>query len=138
MANKELKAMRQTARLSAVVGFLEEKMSKNETQLVKFNVHDLTNGIEDDWKNFVVSEVNDHVVRLSVLQRDFHWHSHSKSDDVFYVIRGKLFVDLEDRTEELRPGEMITIPKNVQHRTRSKERTIILCFESMDNDVTGD
>jgi mannose-6-phosphate isomerase-like protein (cupin superfamily) len=113
-------------------------MSNNKTQLVKFNVHDLTNGIEDDWKNFVVSEVNDHVVRLSVLQRNFHWHSHSKSDEVFYVIRGKLFVDLEDRTEELRPGEMITIPKNVQHRTRSKERTIILCFESMDNDVTGD
>jgi mannose-6-phosphate isomerase-like protein (cupin superfamily) len=126
------------APLKLSVSFLEEKMSKNKTQLVKFNVHNLTNGIEDDWKNFVVSEVNDHVVRLSVLQRDFHWHSHSKSDEVFYVIRGRLFVDLEDRTEELRPGEMITIPKNMQHRTRSKERTIILCFESLDNDVTGD
>jgi len=113
-------------------------MNQNNTQLVKFNVHDLTDGLEDDWKNFVVSEVNDHVVRLSLLQRDFHWHSHSKSDEVFYVIEGKLFVDLEDRTEELHPGEMITIPKNVQHRTRSQERTILLCFESMDNDVTGD
>jgi mannose-6-phosphate isomerase-like protein (cupin superfamily) len=113
-------------------------MRKKKTQLVKFNVHDLTIEIEDDWKNFVVSEINDHVVRLSVLQRDFHWHSHSKSDEVFYVIQGKLFVDLEDRTEELRSGEMITIPMNVKHRTRSKERTIILCFESMDNDVTGD
>lgn len=113
-------------------------MNKNKTQLVKFNVYDLTNGLEDDWKNFVVSEVNDHVVRLSLLQRDFHWHSHSKSDEVFYVIQGKLFVDLEDRTEELHPGEMITIPKNVQHRTRSQDRTILLCFESMDNDVSGD
>lgn len=113
-------------------------MNKNKTQLVKFNVYDLANGLEDDWKNFVVSEVNDHVVRLSLLQRDFHWHSHSKSDEVFYVIQGKLFVDLEDRIEELHPGEMITIPKNVQHRTRSQERTILLCFESMDNDVSGD
>ena len=119
--------------------FVEEKeMSKSETQLVKFNVHDLTDGLDDDWKNFVVSEVNDHVVRLSLLQRDFHWHSHSRSDEVFYVIQGKLFVDLEDRTEELHSGEMITIPKNVRHRTRSNERTLILCFESKDNDVTGD
>ena len=123
----------------ANVRFIEEsEMKKSETQLVKFNVHDLTAGLDDDWKNFVVSEVNDHVVRLSLLQRDFHWHSHSKSDEVFYVIQGKLFVDLEDRTEELQPGEMITIPRTVQHRTRSNEKTLILCFESMDNDVTGD
>jgi len=113
-------------------------MPKKTTQLVKFNAYDLTDGLTDDWKNFVVSEVNDHVVRLSLLQRDFHWHSHSKSDEVFFVIQGRLFVDLEDKTEELNPGEMITIPKNVQHRTRSNERTLILCFESMNNDVTGD
>jgi len=113
-------------------------MRKNKTQLVKYNVHDLTHDIEDDWRNFVVSEVNDHVVRLSILQRDFHWHSHSESDELFYVIQGRLFVDLEDRTEELCPGEMITIPKKVQHRTRSKERTLILCFESRDNVTIGD
>ena len=62
----------------------------------------------------------------------------NKSDEVFYVIQGKLFVDLEDKTEELHPGEMITIPRSVRHRTRSNERTLILCFESMGNDVTGD
>ncbi len=113
-------------------------MSYSETLLVKCNVYDLTDGLNDDWKNFVVSEVNDHVVRLSLLQRDFHWHSHSKSDEVFYVIQGTLLVDLEDRTEELHAGEMITIPKRVSHRTRSHERTLLLCFESKDNDVTGD
>jgi mannose-6-phosphate isomerase-like protein (cupin superfamily) len=120
------------------MAFGEKKMNKNKTHLVKFNVNDLTSGIDDDCKNFVATEVNDHVVRLSILQRDFHWHLHSKSDEVFYVIRGKLFVDLEGGTEELNPGEMITIPKNVQHRTRSKEKTISLCFESIDNDVTED
>lgn len=108
--------MHMTARgappVEAYVGLIEEnEMSKSDTQLVKFNLHDLTAGLDDDWKNFVVSEVNDHVVRLSLLQRDFHWHSYSKSDEVFYVIQGKLFVDLEDSTEELSPGEMIAIPK---------------------------
>jgi len=109
-----------------------------EYKLTKLNVFDLTKNITDDWKNFIVSEINDHVVRLSVLQRDFHWHSHSESDEMFYVIEGKLFVDLENTTEEINPGEMITVPKNIKHRTRSNERTLILCFESKDNDVKGD
>ena len=103
----------------------------------KLNVFELTKDINDDWKNFVVSEINDHVVRLSVLQRDFHWHSHPESDEMFYVVEGKLFVDLENKTEEINPGEMITIPKNIKHRTRSDKRTLTLCFESKDNDVKG-
>jgi len=98
----------------------------------------LTKNINDDWKNFIVSEINDHVVRLSVLQRDFHWHLHNNSDELFYVIKGKLFVDLDDRTEEISPGQMITIPRRVRHRTRANVRTFILCFESKDNNITGD
>ncbi len=104
----------------------------------KLNPAEMTRDITDDWKNFVVSDVNDHVVRVSVLQRDFHWHSHSASDEMFYVIEGRLFVDLDDRTEEINPGELITIPRDMRHRTRSRERTLILCFESRLNDVRGD
>ena len=106
-------------------------------QLEKLNVDTLTKDIQDDWKNFVISEINNHVVRLSVIKKDFYWHLHRDSDEFFYIIEGKLFVDLEDRTETLSPGQMITIPKNVKHRTRAKERTIVLCFESKDNDVRG-
>lgn len=113
-------------------------MTLKTGHLEKLNIDSLTKHIQDDWKNFVVSEINNHVVRLSVIQRDFHWHFHQNSDEYFYVIEGKLFVDLEDRTEVLTPGQMITIPKNVKHRTRAKERTIVLCFESQDNDVKGD
>ena len=57
---------------------------------------------------------------------------------MFYVVKGKLLVDLEGKTEEINPGEMITVPKNIKHRTRSQERTLVLCFESKDNDVKGD
>jgi len=113
-------------------------MDRKLGHLEKLDVNELTKGIDDDWKNFVVSEINDHVVRLSVLQRDFHWHLHKNSDELFYVIEGKLFVDLEDRSEEIDPGQMITIPKNVRHRTRAHSRTIILCFESASNVITGD
>jgi mannose-6-phosphate isomerase-like protein (cupin superfamily) len=113
-------------------------MNRKVGHLEKMDVNELTEGIKDDWNNFVVSEVNDHVARLSVLQRDFHWHLHKNSDELFYVIEGKLFVDLEDRIEEIGPGQMITIPKNVRHRTRANSRTIILCFESASNVITGD
>lgn len=107
-------------------------------QLQKLSAIDLTKKINDDWKNFEVSDLNDHVIRLSVMKKDFHWHSHSNSDEFFYVVEGELFIDLEDCTEVLSPGQMITIPKNVRHRTRAKQRTVILCFESKDNDVIGD
>lgn len=113
-------------------------MEMQTGQLEKLEVNILTQEIQDDWINFVVSDINDHVVRLSVLQRDFHWHLHSNSDELFYVVKGELFVDLEDSTEVIAPGQMITIPKNVLHRTRSNQRTVLLCFESKDNDVVGD
>lgn len=104
----------------------------------KLNSLELTKNIKEDWKNFVVGDINDHVVRLSVLQKDFHWHIHENSDEFFYVIEGKLFVDFDSKTFEINQGEMITVPKGVNHRTRSDVRTLLLCFEHKDNDVKGD
>ncbi|AXT20000.1 cupin domain-containing protein [Flavobacteriaceae bacterium AU392] len=104
----------------------------------KLDITDLTKNITDDWKNFPVSEINDHVVRVSVLQKDFHWHKHTKSDEFFYIVEGELFVDFKDKTERLTKGQMIKVPKNVIHRTRSNKRTTILCFETTNNDVSGD
>jgi len=62
-----------------------------DNEIEKLNVFDLTQRITDDWKNFVVSNLNDHVVRLSVLKKDFHWHFHEKSNELFYVVEGKLY-----------------------------------------------
>ncbi len=104
----------------------------------KLDVIELTKDITEDWKNFSVSDINDHTVRLSVLKKDFHWHKHAKSDELFYVVEGELFVDFEDKTEVLTEKQMIKVPKNVMHRTRSNIRTTILCFETKDNDVSGD
>ncbi|OEK08500.1 cupin [Flavivirga aquatica] len=104
----------------------------------KLDSIDLTKNITEKWKNFPISNINDHVVRLSVLEQDFHWHKHTKSDELFYVIEGELFVDFEDKTEILKEKQMIKVPKNVIHRTRSNVRTTILCFETKDNDVSGE
>ncbi len=104
----------------------------------KQDYKELTQSINDEWKNFPIEFINDHAVRLSVLQKDFHWHKHTKSDEFFFVLEGKLFVDFEDRTEELDPGQMIKVSKGVVHRTRSQTRTVLLCFETADNDVSGE
>lgn len=74
----------------------------------------------DYYKNIRLSIVNDHAVRLSVMSEPFYWHYHPNSDETFLVLEGVLCIDLEDRTVELMPSQLITIPANVVHRTRPK------------------
>jgi mannose-6-phosphate isomerase-like protein (cupin superfamily) len=105
----------------------------------KIDVKALAAEVSEDWKNWVVGEVNDHVIRVSVLTRDFHWHSHSNSDETFLALEGGLYVDFKDRTVALEPGQMLTVLRSTVHRTRPmKERAVTLTFEHRDADVKGD
>jgi len=86
--------------------------------------------IEQAYKNFVVLNVNNHCVRLAVMQGEFRWHQHPRSDECFLVMEGELEIDLADgRTFRLKPGEVFAIPAGVVHRTRSHARAVNLCFE---------
>ena len=71
------------------------------------------------YSNKPVAIVNDHVVRMSVMTEPYFWHFHPNSDESFLVIEGSLLIDLEDRTVELFPNQLFTIPKNVVHRTET-------------------
>jgi oxalate decarboxylase/phosphoglucose isomerase-like protein (cupin superfamily) len=82
------------------------------------------------WFNQTLCQVNGSVVRLGVVQGEYHWHKHTDDDEFFYVIEGKLFVDLEGRMIELRPGQGVVVPKGVVHRTRAEERTVMLIVEN--------
>jgi len=85
----------------------------------------------DLYKNIPVAHVNDHVVRMGVMTEPYFWHLHPESDESFLVIEGSIFIDLEDRTVELLPNQVFTIPKNVIHRTRPNgKRSVNLTFES--------
>jgi mannose-6-phosphate isomerase-like protein (cupin superfamily) len=89
--------------------------------------------VEQTYKNFVVNDVNNHCVRLAVMQGEFRWHHHPRSDECFLVIEGELKIDLADgRTFHLRPGQAFTIPAGVAHHTRSRARAVNLCFETRD------
>jgi len=103
------------------------------------DLHRAAAGVTDvDWKNWVLTEVNDHVVRLSVMTRDFHWHRHSNSDEVLLPVEGALLVDFEDRTLTLEPGQFVRVPRNVLHRTRPRDGHVVtLSFEHRETDVAG-
>jgi mannose-6-phosphate isomerase-like protein (cupin superfamily) len=93
---------------------------------------------KEQWFNQTLCQVNDCVVRLGIIQGEFHWHKHDEEDEFFLVLEGKLLIDLEGETVELTLHQGYTIPKTVLHRTRAPERTVILMVEGSSVRPTGD
>lgn len=102
------------------------------------DIQGLVDECKDPWYNQTLSRVNDCVVRLGVVQGEFHWHRHEKEDEFFYVVSGRFLIDLEGRTVELTPQQGLTVPKGTMHRTRAPERTVILMIEGAGVVPTGD
>jgi mannose-6-phosphate isomerase-like protein (cupin superfamily) len=94
------------------------------------DVQALVDACKDPWYNQTLCRVNDCVVRLGVLQGEFHWRKHDEQDEFFYVIEGRLVIDLEDRTVDVAPRQGFTVPKRVMHRTRAPQRTVVLMMEA--------
>jgi len=102
------------------------------------NFPEIIGSCKKQWQNLCICKVNDCVVRLGVIQGEFHWHKHEKEDEFFYVIEGILFIDLEKETIELKSKQAFMIPKGVQHRTRAPVRTAIMMVEGSTVKPTGD
>jgi mannose-6-phosphate isomerase-like protein (cupin superfamily) len=102
------------------------------------DVQKLAEACTDKWYNQTLCKVNDSVVRMAVIQGEYHWHEHTATDEFFFVIDGKLLIDLQDRVVELGPRQGFVVPKRTQHRTRAPERTAILMVEREDIVPTGD
>ncbi len=89
------------------------------------------------WYNQTLCQVNDSVVRLGVVEGEYHWHKHDNDDEFFYVVEGEFFIDLEDKTVALKPGQGFVVPKGVTHRTQATQRTVILMVENAGIIPTG-
>jgi mannose-6-phosphate isomerase-like protein (cupin superfamily) len=98
----------------------------------------LVDACTDRWYNQTLCRVNDSVVRLGVVEGEYHWHHHDDEDEFFYLVEGRFLIDLEDRTVELAPRQGFVVPKGVVHRTRAPERAVILMVEGADIVPTGD
>lgn len=92
---------------------------------------------ESRWFNQSLCEVNDSVVRMGVVEGEYHWHRHPDSDEFFYVIEGRFLVDLDRATIELRPRQALVVPRGTRHRPRAPERTVVLMIESRGIEPTG-
>ncbi len=90
------------------------------------------------WQNMSLCTVNNSVIRLAVIEGEFHWHKHNKEDEFFFVIDGLLLIDLEERVIELKPKQGFTVPKGTLHRTRAPTRTSVLVIEHYTVKPTGD
>ena len=92
----------------------------------------------DRWYNQTLCKVNDSVVRLGIVQGEYHWHKHDDEDEFFYVVEGRFLIDLEGSTVDLGPRQGFVVPKGVVHRTRAPERAVILMVEGAGIVPTGD
>ena len=89
------------------------------------------------WYNQTLCAVNESVVRLGVLQGEYHWHHHEREDEFFFVVSGRFLIDLEDRTVELAPGQGFVVAKGLRHRPRAPEKTFVLMVETASIVPTG-
>jgi len=93
----------------------------------------------EPWFNQTLTTVNDAVVRVGVIEGDFHWHKHDDTDEFFLVLEGELCIDRQGaETVTLRPHQGYTMSRGVVHRTRAPVRTTILMVEREGVSPTGD
>jgi mannose-6-phosphate isomerase-like protein (cupin superfamily) len=105
--------------------------------LETIDVQALADACRFQWYNQTLCQVNGSVVRLGVVQGEYHWHKHDDDDEFFYVVEGALLIDLEDRTVELAPQQGFVVPRGILHRTRALQRTVMLMVENAGIVPTG-
>jgi mannose-6-phosphate isomerase-like protein (cupin superfamily) len=113
-------------------------LSVHFKHLERIDVPQIVSQVKEKWSNRTLTQVNGSVVRLGIVEGEFHWHKHKHDDEFFFVTEGQLLIDLEDRTIELNPGQGVTITKGVMHRPRAPKKTVMLMVETSDIRPTGD
>ncbi|MBS1587777.1 MAG: cupin domain-containing protein [Bacteroidetes bacterium] len=102
------------------------------------DIQSVVDANKEQWFNQTLTQVNDSVVRIGIVEGEFHWHKHDNDDEFFYVISGQLLIDLEDRTIELNPNQGTTVTKGIMHRPRAPKKTVMLMVETAAIVPTGD
>jgi Mannose-6-phosphate isomerase len=103
----------------------------------RIDVPTIVEECKDKWFNQSLTEVNDSVIRIGIVEGEYHWHKHDHDDEFFFVLEGQLLIDLEGRTIELNPNQGVTISKGVLHRPRAPRKTVMLMVETSTIQPTG-
>jgi mannose-6-phosphate isomerase-like protein (cupin superfamily) len=114
------------------------KLDVKFDHLQKMDILKMVSECSDKWFNQTLTKVNESVVRVGIVEGEYHWHKHDNDDEFFFVLQGQLLIDLEDQTIELNPMQGVTITKGVMHRPRAPQKTVMLMVETSDIKPTGD
>lgn len=103
----------------------------------KINIDLSAEEIQEYWDPHILTELNGQHVRLAKLKGEFVWHNHEHEDEMFMVVKGELCIEFRDGLVELNQGEIITIPKRVEHRPIADKEVLVLLFEPANTVNTG-
>lgn len=123
---------------------MSEEFKYNQRMDIKFDhqmlidVNEQVKECTDKWFNQTLTKVNESVVRLGIVEGEYHWHRHDQEDEFFFVLEGQLIIDLEDETIELNPNQGVTISRGVLHRPRAPKKTVMLMVETDTIDPIGE
>jgi mannose-6-phosphate isomerase-like protein (cupin superfamily) len=123
--------------VSARTHAYETRLNILHNALEVIDIRPLVDDCKFPWYNQTLCRVNESVVRLGVVQGEYHWHKHDADDEFFYVVSGQFLIDLEDRTVTLDPEQGFVVPKGVMHRPRAPQRTVVLMVETAGIVPTG-
>ncbi len=107
-------------------------------KLKKINLKEKLSKFSDYWSPKVIAEMNDYQFKLVKIKDDFDWHSHKTTDEVFVVIKGQMRIDFRNEAVSLSEGEMLVIPKGVEHKPYAKEECEVMVIEPKGVVNTGD
>ena len=104
----------------------------------RVNLEEKLSQFTEHWQPRTVTQFNGHDIMVVKAKGEFVWHSHADTDDLFLVLKGRLNIELRDRSIELGPGELFVVPKGVEHRPVAEEEVHVLLIEPTGTPNTGD
>ncbi|MBT8306329.1 MAG: cupin domain-containing protein [Maribacter sp.] len=106
-------------------------------EINKVNLQSKLKTFNEYWTPKIIGELNNQYVKIAKFKGEFVMHKHEQEDELFYVIGGKLFIELRDKTLELNPGEFVIIPKGIEHKPYAPEEVSVMLFEPASTLNTG-
>jgi mannose-6-phosphate isomerase-like protein (cupin superfamily) len=102
------------------------------------NLSEKLSTFSDHWQPRTVGEFNGHDLMVVKVKVEYPWHNHDDTDDLLLVLKGRLVIELRDRSVALGPGELFVVPKGVEHRPVAQEEVHMLLIERSGTPNTGD
>ncbi len=103
----------------------------------KINILEKLGQVTEHWSPKIIAELNNQHVKLAKFQGPFTWHHHENEDELFYVVKGSFVMELRDKNIELNEGDMLVVPKGVEHRPNAAEEVWVMLFEPAGTLNTG-